>query len=87
MRRPELGFKAVETAPGAYKFQAVIYVAARNGTDMMKTFDPHGRLLTEQETTDLGYDTTRLIERARRQRISLPEFQWRHHAIAWTDLW
>jgi len=87
MRKPELGFKAVETAPGAYKFQAVVFVASRNGRDMTKTFDPHARLLDEQETRELGYNTTSLIERARRQRISLPEFQWRHHAIAWQDLW
>jgi hypothetical protein len=87
MRRPELGFAARETAPGRYKFQAVIFVASRNGRDMTKTFDPHARLLDEQEVEQLGYNTTGLIERTRRQRISLPEFQWRHRAIAWGDLW
>ena len=87
MRKPDVGFAARETAPGTYKFQAVVFVASRNGRDMTKTFDPCARLLDEQETRQLGYDTTRLIERTRRQRISLPEFQWRHHALAWTDLW
>ena len=87
MRRPELGFAARETAPGAYKFQAVVFVAARNGQDMTKTFDPHARLLSERETKELGYDTSQLIERARRQRVGLPCFEWRHHAISYQDLW
>ena len=87
MRRPELGFVARETAPGAYKFQFVVYVASRNGDGMTKTFDPHAKLLSEQKTKQLGFDTNLLIERARRQRISLPQYEWRHHAISWQDLW
>lgn len=86
-RQPTLGFTARETALGAYKFQAVIYVAARNGEAMIKTFDPHGRLLNEQETKQLGYDTTRLVRRAREQRVGLPCFEWRHHTISYQDLW
>ena len=87
MRRPELGFAARETTPGQYKFQAVIFVASRNGKDMTKTFDPHARLLSEGETKELGYDTDRIIEKARRQRISLPQFDWRHYAISWQDVY
>jgi hypothetical protein len=87
VRRPELGFAARETAPGTYKFQAVVFVAARNGKDMVKTLDPHAKLLTEQQTAQLGYDTTRLVKRARKQRISSPSFEWRHHTIVWKDLW
>ena len=86
-RRPQLGFAARETAAGIYKFQAVVHVAARNGQDMTKTLDPHDRLLSEQETHQLGYDTTRLVERARKQRVGLPCFEWRHHAISWQDVW
>ena len=87
MRRPEVGYAARETSLGIYKFQKVVYVASRNGQEMTKTLDPHARLLSEQETRKHGYDTTRLVEQARRQRISLPQFQWRHHAISWQDLW
>jgi hypothetical protein len=87
MREPELGFAARETAPGAYKFQAVIFTASRSGEPMPKTFDPHARLLDEQEVRQLGYDTIRLIEQAREQRIGLPCFAWRHHAISYQDLW
>jgi hypothetical protein len=86
MRRPELGFAARETAPGANKFQLVIFVASRNGEQMMKTYNPHDRLLSEQETREQGYNTSRLIEKARRQRISLPQYEWRHYAISWQDL-
>ena len=87
MRRPELGFAARETAAGVYKFQAVVHVAARNGEQMMKTYNPHDRLLSEQETRELGYNTERIVGKARRQRIRLPQFEWRHYAIAWQDLW
>lgn len=87
MRQPTLGFAARETAPGSYKFQAVVFTTSRTGEPMAKTFDPRARLLTEQETRQLGYDTTRLVERARKQRIGLPAFAWRHHAISWQDLW
>src|SRR5437870_5203313 len=62
---PELGFAARETAPGVYKFQEVLYVTSRNGEQMMKTYNPHDRLLSEQETQQLGYNTKRLIEKAR----------------------
>ncbi len=48
MNTPEYGYAARETAPGAYKFQAVVYVASRSGEVMTKTVDPHARLLTEQ---------------------------------------
>ena len=85
-RQATLGYAARETAPGAYTFQAVIHVASRNGEGMMKTLDPHGRLLSEQEVQQQGYDTSRLIAQTRRQRIGLPQFQWRHHVIAWSDL-
>jgi hypothetical protein len=74
MNTPEYGYAARETAPGAYMFQAVVYVAARNGQEMTKTVDPHARLLTEQETRQLGYDTMRLIAKAQEQRIGLPCF-------------
>ena len=87
MRRPELGFAARETTPGQYTFQAVIFVASRNGEEMTKTFNPHDRLLSEQETRELGYDTDRIIEKAKTQRISLPEFHWRHYAISWQDVY
>src|SRR5690348_12140590 len=87
MRRPELGFAARETAPGTYTFQAVVFVASRNGTDMTKTFNPHDKLLSEQETRELGYDTGRIIEKARNQRISLPQYDWRHSAISWQELY
>src|ERR1700687_3020450 len=87
MRSPELGFAARETTPGQYKFQAVVFVASRTGTDMTKTFDPHATLLSEKETRELGYDTGRIIEKARRQRISLPQFEWRHYAISWQDVY
>jgi hypothetical protein len=87
MRKPELGFAARETAPGTFKFQAVIFVASRNGEQMMKTYKPHDRLLSEQETRELGYNTERIVGKARRQRISLPQFEWRHHVITWQDLW
>jgi hypothetical protein len=87
MRKPELGFAARETASGAYQFQAVVYVASRSSESMTKTFDPHARLLDEQETQRLGYDTKRLIEQAKRQRVGLPCFEWRHHTISWQDLW
>jgi hypothetical protein len=86
-RQPELAYAARETAPGAYKFQAVVNVGSRNGEQMIKTFDPHARLLTEQETRQLGHDTIRLVANAREQRIGLPQFQWRHHTISWQDLW
>jgi len=87
MRKPELGFAARETAQGTYKFQAVVYTASRNGEAMTKTLDPHGKLLSEQETRQLGYDTNRLVERAKRERVGLPCFQWRHHTISFQDLW
>lgn len=87
MRKPQLGFTARETAPGTYKFQAVIYTASRSGQAMTKTFDPHVRLLNEQETKQLGYDTDRLIWQARKERISLPCSEWRHQAISYQDLW
>jgi len=87
MNTPEYGYAARETAPGAYKFQAVVYVASRSGEAMTKTVDPHARLLTEQETRQLGYDTIRLVAAAQAQRIGLPCFDWRHHTIAWQDLW
>jgi hypothetical protein len=61
MRRPELGFAARETAPGKFTFQAVVHVASRNGEQMMKTFNPHDRLLSEQETRELGYNTERIV--------------------------
>lgn len=86
-RQPTLGFAARETAPGAYKFQAVVHVASRTGEAMTKTFDPHARLLTEQETRQLGYDTVRLVEAAQEQRVGLPCYQWRYHTVAWQDLW
>jgi hypothetical protein len=87
MRKPELGFTARETAPGAYQFQAVIYTASRTGEPMPKTLNPHDRLLDEQEVRQLGYDTIRLIKIAQEQRAGLPEYQWRYHAINWQDLW
>ena len=87
MNKPQLGFAARETAPGMYKFQTVVYTASRNGEAMTKTLNPHERLLSEQETQQLGYDTKQLIEQAKRQRIGLPCFQWRHHTISWQDLW
>jgi hypothetical protein len=71
MRRPELGFAARETAFDTYKFQLVVYTASRNGQDMTKTFDPHARLLSEQETKQLGYDTDQLIYRSLAQRVSV----------------
>jgi hypothetical protein len=86
-QQPEVGYAARETAPGAYIFQEVVFVAARNGQEMTKTVDPHARLLTEPEVRQLGYDTIRLVAAAQKQRISLPCFEWRHHAIAWQDLW
>jgi|SRR6266566_5822195 len=87
MGKPQVGFAARETAAGTYKFQAVVYVAARNGGEMTKTLDPHAKLLTGQQTAQLGYDTTRLVDKARKQRIGLPQFEWRHHAISYQDLW
>ena len=87
MRHPELGFAARETAPNTYTFQAVIFVASRNGETMTKTFNPHDRLLNEQEARELGYNTERIVGKARRQRISLPQFEWRHHTISYQDLW
>ena len=84
---PGLGFAARETAPGVYTFQEVMYVSSRNGEFMTKTLDPHDRLLTEQETKQLGYDTTRLIEQAQAQRTGSRRFDWRHHAIPWQDVW
>ena len=87
MRHPELGFAARETAPGQYKFQAVIFVASRNGNDMTKTFNPHDRLLNEAETRELGYATERIKAKAREQRISLPQYDWRHHAISWQEVY
>jgi len=63
MRRAELGFAAREIAPGTYKFQAVVFVASRNGRDMTKTFDPHARLLDEQETREVGYITPLVLLR------------------------
>ncbi len=82
MRRPEVGFAARETSLGIYKFQAVVYVAARNGQDMTKTLDPHARLLSEQETKQLGYDTQQLVERTKLRRVSN-----RPNIIYWQDLW
>ena len=82
MRRPEGGFAARETSLGIYKFQAVVYVAARNGQDMTKTLDPHARLLSEQETKQLGYDTQQLVERTKLRRVSN-----RPNIISWQDLW
>jgi len=87
MSKPTLGFAARETAPGIYKFQAVIFTATRTGEPMAKTFDPDARLLTEQETRQLGYDTLRLVEKAQAQRVGLPGFEWRYHTVAWQDLW
>src|SRR5690348_2821949 len=87
MRRPELGFAARETAPGAYKFQTVVFVASRNGEQMTKTFHPHDKLLSEQETRELGYATSRIIEKARTQRLSLPQYDWRHSAISWQEVY
>ena len=99
MRKSELGFAARETELGAYKFQAVVLVASRNGEAMTKTLNPHGKLLSEQETKQLGYDTERIIDKARSQR-KLPSSQssWRRSLlervqrgegsiISWQDLW
>ncbi len=87
MKKPQLGFAARETASGIHKFQVVVYTASRNGEAMTKTYDPHGRLLSEQETKRLGYDTKWLIEQARQKRTGLPYFEWRHNAISYQDLW
>lgn len=87
VREPTFGYAAREVAPGTFKFQAVEFVTTRNGTQMMKTHDPHEPLLTEQEMLQQGYDTMQLIDQARKQRIGLPQYQWRYHAIAWKDLW
>jgi hypothetical protein len=82
MRRPEVGFAARETSLGIYKFQAVMYVAARNGQDMTKTLEPHAKLLSEQETKQHGFDTKQLVERTKQRRVSN-----RPNIISWQDLW
>jgi hypothetical protein len=69
MRKPELGFAARETSPGNYKFQGVVYTATRTGEPMAKTLDPLASLLDEQETQRLGYDTKRLVEKARNNEL------------------
>lgn len=82
MRRPEGGYAARETSLGIDKFQAVVYVAARNGQEMTKTLDSHAKLFSEQETKQRGYDTKQLIECTKQRRVSN-----RANIISWQDVW
>ncbi len=71
-KQPTLGFAARETAPGAYKFQAVVFVASRNGENMTKTMYPHAHLLPESRVAGLGYATRSIIEKVQAQRETVP---------------
>ena len=71
MRRAELALRPKYVAQGLVMYQLVRSIPSRSGADMYKTLDPHLPLVSFQTVQDLGFSIERILERARRNRVSV----------------